>query len=52
MEELTKEVYFDQYCPTCKDELTMEEDDPCHECLSNPYNYASHKPVNWKPKEN
>lgn len=51
MYELTKEVYFDQYCPTCKARDTPEEEDPCRECLTYPSNAESHKPVNWRPAE-
>lgn len=48
MYELTKEVYFDRYCLTCKYKDVPEEDDPCRECLTYPSNVESHKPVNWK----
>lgn len=47
-----KEVYFDQYCKTCK--YAVEFDDygnlleVCEECLACPSNIDSHKPVNWK----
>lgn len=51
MEDIYKEVYFDKYCETCKYENTPEKEDPCHECLNNPENLYSHKPVNWKEKE-
>ena len=50
MEEVYKEVYFNEYCTLCKYEKTSEEEDPCHECLNNPVNVYSHKPVNWKEK--
>lgn len=43
-----KEVYFEQYCKTCKNKKTDETKDPCHQCLSEPMNLYSHKPVNWK----
>lgn len=46
-----KEVYFDKYCQTCKYEKTSDADDPCDECLDNPGNIDSHKPVKWKEKE-
>lgn len=46
-----KEVYFDQYCKTCEHEKNGEEKEPCSECLENPVNLYSHKPVNWKEKE-
>lgn len=45
-----KEVYFDKYCCTCKNEKTPESESPCHECLTNSVNLNSHKPVNWKEK--
>lgn len=46
-----KEVYFDQYCSTCKYSDAKEVDDPCDICLANPANVCSHKPAFWKPKE-
>lgn len=46
-----KEVYFDQYCKTCKHKDLKEEEDPCDECLENPVNTYSHKPVNWEEKK-
>lgn len=46
-----KEVYFHEYCKTCKYEKTPEIEMPCNECLEYPANLYSHKPVNWKEKE-
>lgn len=46
-----KEVYFSEYCKTCKFEKTPETEDPCNECLEYPANLYTHKPVNWKEKE-
>lgn len=43
-----KEVYFDQYCKTCVSKDKKEYEDPCDECLSEPVNLYSHKPVNYK----
>lgn len=43
-----KEVYFDKYCNTCKNKNVKEFKDPCNECLSNPINLYSHKPINYK----
>lgn len=43
-----KEVYFDKYCEKCKYKDLKEVKDPCHECLSNPVNLYSHKPINFK----
>ncbi len=46
-----KEVYFDQYCKTCEYWLLNDADEPCNECLDNPTNTESHKPINYKPEE-
>jgi hypothetical protein len=51
VEDIYKEVYFDKYCESCKHKELPEKNDPCHECLNNPVNLYSHKPVNWKEKE-
>lgn len=51
MEELYKEVYYSQYCSTCKHRDLPEDKNPCHECLNNPMNVYSHKPVNWKERD-
>lgn len=50
MEGDYKEVYFDQYCKTCKHKEVWEGEDPCAECLDEPYNVDSHKPVKWEEK--
>ena len=46
-----KEVYFDQYCPKCEHEDKPSHEEPCNDCLNNPSNINSHKPVNWKKKD-
>lgn len=51
MDETYKEVYFDQYCKTCKYENLNDAEDPCNECLDNFANLNSHKPVNWEGKD-
>lgn len=51
MDEQTKEVRFDIYCKQCVHESSPEQKDPCNECLTQPYNYDSHKPINFKEKE-
>lgn len=43
-----KIVYFDQYCKTCKHRKMKEDDQPCRECLGEPVNVDSHKPVRWE----
>lgn len=46
----TKFVKFDYWCKKCKNEKTDETEDPCNECLANPVNWDSTKPVNFKEK--
>ena len=50
MQPHDKEVYFNQYCKTCKHKDVEDVKDPCNECLDNPVNLGSHKPVNWEEK--
>lgn len=45
---LYKEVYFNVYCQTCEHANKKGTDDPCNECLANPANVNSHKPVKYK----
>ena len=49
-EEKEKEVYFHQYCVDCKHRYKHEEEEPCDECLENPYNFGSHKPVKFEER--
>lgn len=51
MEPRKKLVFFDQYCKKCAHKTTYECDEPCNECLTNPVNEDSHKPVNYIEKE-
>lgn len=46
-----KEVYFGEYCGKCKYENVPDGEDPCNECLANPANVYSHKPVMFEEKE-
>ena len=50
MEDGYKEVYFNEYCKTCEHEKLPETKEPCYDCLTNPVNLYSHKPVNWEKK--
>lgn len=52
MDEGYKEVYFHEYCKLCKYKDLKDTEDPCNECLSEPANLYSHKPVKYKEKEN
>lgn len=45
-----KEVDFHKYCKTCKYSKNKDTDEPCDECLENPVNTNSHRPVFWKHK--
>lgn len=51
MEIIEKFVEFDKYCETCEHKDVEEKCDPCHECLENPVNVGSEKPINYKKKE-
>lgn len=50
-DENYKEVYFGEYCKTCKYEKVDEKDTPCNECLEEPVNDGSVKPVKWEGKK-
>lgn len=51
MEAIYKEVYYGDYCPTCEHRDKKENEEPCYECLDNPTNLYSHKPVKYEEKE-
>lgn len=44
-------VDFETYCKTCKHHKLEEKLDPCNECLDNPVNEDSEKPVCWEEAE-
>lgn len=48
MEDSYKEVFFDKYCKSCKHSNTKEDKEPCNECLNEPVNLYSHKPVKYE----
>lgn len=50
MDNSEKEVYFYEYCKTCKYSELKDDEEPCNECLTNTTNTYSHKPVNYKEK--
>lgn len=52
MEYIDKEVDFHTYCEICKHKATSEDADPCHDCLNNPTNAYSHKPVYFEEDKN
>ena len=43
-----KEVYFGQYCKICKHFDLNDDEEPCCDCLSEPVNQYSHKPVKYE----
>lgn len=45
MEYRFKEVYFDNFCALCKYKDNKESEPPCDDCLNEPVNENSHKPV-------
>lgn len=51
MEQLYKEVHYHDYCNKCKHEKVKDTDDPCNECLENPINLYSSKPINFEEKD-
>lgn len=50
MEESYKEVYFGEYCKSCKHEKLTESEQPCYDCLNEPVNLYSHKPVKYEER--
>lgn len=51
MEYADKIVDFEQYCEKCKHFYKDSIEEPCNECLTNPVNEHSHKPVNFEEGE-
>lgn len=47
-----KEVYFDQYCSKCEYKNRPETANPCWDCLDEPANEDSHKPLYFKEESN
>ena len=43
-----KEVYFIEYCSSCKYYDLDENDLPCNECLNDTVNNYSHKPTHYE----
>lgn len=46
-----KEVDRHEYCPKCMYEKLDETESPCNDCMDEPVNEYSHKPLYFKPKE-
>lgn len=46
-----KEVYFNEYCVKCKYKDISEAEEPCNECLTQPFMVDSHKPLRFKEEQ-
>lgn len=49
-EQHTKEVMYKDYCPKCIHKDVDEVEDPCNECLEQPFNWDSQKPIKFVDK--
>ena len=45
-----KIVDFHKYCESCEHFELKETDDPCFDCLNEPVNTYTHRPVYYKAK--
>ena len=52
MNDNEKEVRYDIYCKKCKHKELPENMDPCWDCLTNPVNWNSKKPVYFEEAGN
>lgn len=50
-EQAYKEVYYYEYCKSCKHRQVKNTDEPCDECLSEPLNLNTHRPVKYEKKD-
>lgn len=48
--QIDKEVHFHEFCKKCKYEKTEDTEKPCDECLGEPFNQNSHRPVKYEKK--
>lgn len=46
-EKNLKEVWYHIYCDTCKNRDCNEHVPPCNNCLENPSNEDTHKPIHY-----
>lgn len=46
-----KIVEFDKHCQNCVHRDLPETEDPCNECLTEPVNEYSHRPVKYKERK-
>ena len=50
MDENYKEALFWEYCHRCKHDILNEDEEPCCDCLNEPVNLCSHKPIKFEEK--
>ena len=48
--QVYKEVYFHKYCDKCKHKKVEDHETPCTECLNEPLNLNTHRPVKYEEK--
>lgn len=48
MDITEKIINFNEYCKTCKHCDVVEFEDPCNDCLDNPVNTNSKKPIHYE----
>ena len=51
MNDIYKEVRFDQYCKKCKHCNKKEDEEPCDECLEACMNEGTNRPRLWEEKK-
>lgn len=51
VETRTHEVDYEKWCATCKHQNEKESCDACNDCLNQPWNIDSRKPINWMEGE-
>lgn len=51
MDNIERIVDFKKYCETCKHRNVKEIKDPCNDCLDNPVNTNSHKPIYYEEEK-
>lgn len=51
-ESKEKEVLYFKYCRYCSFKNVAEDEDPCHDCLNQPWNADSHKPIHYQQAYN
>lgn len=52
MEIEYQEVAFDKYCEQCKHKDRKDFESPCCECMDEPTNLYTDRPVKFEKKEN